>query len=124
MFGAVVQWERPRKLQVNQAKEFAMTKISKTLTALAVAATIAVAAVATPQPAEARAGRIAAGIIGGLAAGALIGAVAGNGYYGYGYGPGYYYAPRPVYYGGDCYITHRRFWDGWGWHYRRVRVCD
>ena len=38
-----------------------MTKISKTLTALAVAATIAVAAVATPQPAEARGGRIAAG---------------------------------------------------------------
>ena len=68
-----------------------MTKMSKTLTALAAAATIAVAAIATPQPAEARGGRIAAGIIGGLAAGAIIGAVAGNGYYGY--GPGYYYAP-------------------------------
>ena len=101
-----------------------MTKMSKTLTALAVAVTIAVAAVAAPQPAEARGGRIAAGIIGGLAAGAIIGAAAGNGYYGYGYGPGYYYAPRPVYYGSDCYLTRQRFWDGWGWHYQRVRVCD
>jgi hypothetical protein len=104
--------------QVN--KEFAMTKMSKTLTAIAVAATIAVAA---PQPAEARGGRIAAGIIGGLAVGALIGAAANNGYY-YGYGPGYYYGPRPVYYGGDCYLTRQRFWDGYRWHYRRVQVCD
>jgi hypothetical protein len=99
-----------------------MTNLSKTLTALAAAATIAVAAVATPQPAQARGGAVAAGIIGGLAVGALIGAAANNGYYGY--GPGYYYAPRPVYYGEGCYISHRRFWDGWGWHYRSVRVCD
>ena len=53
-----------------------MTKMTKTLTAIAAAATLAVAAVATPQPAEARGGRIAAGIIGGLAAGAIIGAAA------------------------------------------------
>jgi len=108
-----------------------MTKISKTLTALAAAATIAVAAVAAPQPAEARGGRIAAGIIGGLAAGALIGAAVNGPYYGYGpgygpyygYGPGYY--PRPVYYDeSPCYWSPRRFWDGWRWHVRRVRVCD
>jgi len=49
-----------------------MTKLTKTLTALAAAATLVVAAVATPQPAEARGGRIAAGIIGGLAAGAGV----------------------------------------------------
>ena len=98
-----------------------MTKISKTLTALAAAATIAVAAVAAPQPAEARGGRIAAGIIGGLAAGALIGAAVNGPYYGY--GPGYY--PRPVYYDeSPCYWSPRRFWDGWNWHVRRVRVCD
>ena len=57
----------------------------KTLTALALAATIAVAAVAAPQAAEARdhGGAVAAGIIGGLAAGAIIGsAAANNGYYG------------------------------------------
>ena len=63
-----------------------MTKMTKSLTAIAVAATLAVAAVAAPQPAEARGGRIAAGIIGGLAAGAIIGGIASqNGYYG---GPG------------------------------------
>jgi hypothetical protein len=98
-----------------------MTKISKTLTALGVAATLAVAAIAAPQPAEARGGRIAAGIIGGLAAGAIIGSAA-NGYYGY--GPGPYYGAAPVYYGGPgCYWHRERVWDGWGWRVHRVRVC-
>jgi hypothetical protein len=103
-----------------------MTKITKTMTALAVAATLAVAAVAAPQPAEARGGRIAAGIIGGLAAGAIIGGIAShNGYYGSGYyGRGYSYAPAPVYYGPDCYWARQRVWDGFGWRLRRVRVCD
>ena len=75
---------------------------------------------ATPQSAEAHGsgGAIAAGIIGGLAAGAIIGSAAAQGPY---YGPGYY-APAPAYYGG-CYWTHQRFWDGWGWRVRRVRVC-
>ena len=97
-----------------------MTKMTKTLTALAVAATLAVAAVAAPQPAEARGGRIAAGIIGGLAAGAIIGGIAShNGYYGRGY-----YAAAPAYYGPDCYWARERVWDGFGWRLRRVRVCD
>ncbi len=97
-----------------------MTKTSKTLTALAVAATLAVAAVAAPQPAEARGGGIAAGIIGGLAAGAIIGGIASdNGYY----GPSYY-AAAPGYYGpGGCYWTRQRVWDGYGWRLRHVRVC-
>src|SRR5450759_4583045 len=97
----------------------AMTKMAKTLTALATVATLAVAAVAAPQPAEARGGRIAGGIIGGLAAGAIIGGLAGQGYYG---GPGYYYGSGPAY--GDCYITRQRVWDGDRWRVRRVRVCD
>jgi hypothetical protein len=74
-----------------------------------------------PQPAEARGGRIAAGIIGGLAAGAIIGGIASNGY-GY-YGPRDY-APAPVYYGPRCWWTRERVWDGYGWRLRRVRVCD
>jgi hypothetical protein len=95
--------------------------MTKTLTALAAAATIAVAAIAAPPPAEARGGRIAAGIIGGLAVGALVGAAANGGYYGY--GPGYYaYGPGP-YYGPGCFWRRERFWDGWGWRVRRVRVC-
>lgn len=98
--------------------------MTRTLTAIGAAAILAVAAVAVPQPAQARHGWIAGGIIGGLAAGAIVGAAVANGPY-YGYGPGYYYGPGPVYYRGPgCYWTHRRFWDGWGWHVRRVRVCD
>src|SRR5665213_3811420 len=99
-----------------QAKEeYAMKTMYKTLTAIAVAATLAVATAASPQPAEARGGRIAAGIIGGLAAGAIIGGIAShNGYY----GPGYSYAPAPVYYGPDCYWARQRVWDGFGWRLR------
>jgi hypothetical protein len=116
--GSVVQYRRR-----NKSKECAMTKMTKTLTALAAVATIGVAAVAAPQPAQARGGALAAGIIGGLAAGAIIGSAAHGPYYGY--GPGYYYGSGPVYYrGGPCYWTHRRFWDGWGWRVQRVRVCD
>ena len=113
------------------------------LIAVATAASLAVAAIAAPTPAEARNGRIAAGVIGGLAAGAIIGgALAGPGYYGgpyygggyYGgpyYGGGYYggpyygggyYAAEPVY-GPPCTWRGERFWDGWGWQVRRVRVC-
>jgi hypothetical protein len=99
---------------------------TNTLTALAAAATLGLAAIATPQPAQAggHGGAVAAGVIGGLAAGAIIGSAAAHGpYYGYGYGPGYYGA-APAYYGGGCYWTRQRFWDGWGWRFRRVRVCD
>jgi hypothetical protein len=89
-----------------------MTRLTRTLTALAAAATLTFAAVAMPQPAEARGGRVAAGIIGGIAS---------NGY-GY-YGPRYY-APAPIYYGPRCWWTRERIWDGYGWRLRRVRVCD
>jgi hypothetical protein len=76
--------------------------------------------VAAPQPAEARGGRIAAGIIGGLAAGAILGGIASQSYYGP-YGP--YYAAAPGYYGSGCYWHRERVWDGYGWQLRRVRVC-
>ncbi|MDP1845429.1 MAG: hypothetical protein Q8L09_01630 [Candidatus Moranbacteria bacterium] len=101
--------------------------MTKTLTALAAAATLTIGAVAMPQPAEARGGRIAAGIIGGIAAGAIIGGIASqNGYYNNGYygGPGYAYGPAPVYYGRHCWWQRDRVWDGYGWRLRRVRVCD
>jgi hypothetical protein len=95
--------------------------ITKSLTAVAVAATLA--AVAAPQPAEARGGGIAAGVIGGLAAGAILGGIASNGYGYYG-GPAYAYGPGPVYFGGPgCYWRRERVWDGWGWRFHRVRVC-
>ena len=96
---------------------------------------VTIAAIAAPQPAYAwrggwgGGGAIAAGVIGGLAAGAIIGSAAGYPYYG-GYGPGYYgYGPGYAAYGGGpyyggCYVTRQRFWDGWNWRVRRVRVCN
>ena len=68
------------------------------------------------------------GVGGGLLAGAIVGgALAGPGYYGPGYG---YYGPGYGYYGGPayvadsgCYWQRQRFWDGYGWRIRNVRVC-
>src|SRR5260370_335393 len=88
-------------------------------------ATLAVSAV---TPARAQRG-VAAGVAAGLIGGAIIGgALAGPGYYGY--GPGYYYGPGYGYYGGPAYVAddycvwqRQRFWDGYGWRVRRMRVC-
>jgi hypothetical protein len=104
--------------------------MKKTLMAIAAVASLAVATVAAPAPAHAQRG-VVAGVAAGLIGGAIVGgAIASqNPYY---YGPGYY-APGP-YYGGpvyaagpgyyDCYWQRQRFWDGYGWRMRRVRVCD
>jgi len=99
--------------------------MTRTLTTLAAAAAVAVAAVAAPAPAQARGGAIAAGVLGGLAAGAIIGGAAA-GPYGYYGGPYGYYDGGPYYgaYGAAPCGWHReRFWDGFGWRVRRVRVC-
>jgi hypothetical protein len=104
----------------------------KILMALAAAATLAVSAVAAPAPAQAQRG-VAAGVAAGLLGGAIVGgAIASqNGYYGYGpgyYGPGYGYYGGPAYvagpgYGPPCGWQRQRFWDGYGWRVRNVRVC-
>jgi hypothetical protein len=99
--------------------------MKKKLMAIAAVATLAVSAV---TPASAQRG-VAAGVAAGLIGGAIIGgALAGPGYYGY--GPGYYYGPGYGYYGGPAYVAddycvwqRQRFWDGYGWRVRRVRVC-
>jgi len=101
-----------------------MVTLKNTGMAIAAAALLAVTTLAAPLPAEAHGsgGAVAAGVIGGLAAGALIGAAAAQPYY---YGPGpAYYAPGPYYYGPHCWWQSERFWDGWGWRVRRVRVCQ
>jgi hypothetical protein len=104
--------------------------MTKTLMALAAVATLAVSAVA-PAPAHAQRG-VGVGIAAGLLGGAIVGgAIASqNGYYGPGYyGPGYgYYGGGPAYvadpgYGGPCGWQRQRFWDGYGWRVRNVRVC-
>lgn len=92
-----------------------------TILALATAATVAAGTLA-PAPAEARGGRVAAGIIGGLAAGAIIGgALASRPSYGYPAGSYGYY--QPTYVQPACQIRRERFWDGYGWRIRRVQVC-
>jgi hypothetical protein len=99
--------------------------MTKTMMALATAATLAVTAIAAPAPAEAHwRGRGGGALIGGLALGAIAGAAIASSRpgYGYGYEPGYY-APGPAYYGPSCYMTRERFWDGYGWRVRRVQVC-
>lgn len=93
--------------------------------ALAAVATLAVSAAAPAHAQRGFGAGLAAGVIGGAIVG---GALAGPGYYGPGYypGPGYgYYGPGYVaddYYGG-CVWQRQRFWDGYGWRIRRVRVC-
>ncbi|MBO4224257.1 hypothetical protein [Bradyrhizobium neotropicale] len=104
----------------------------KTLLGFAAIA-LAGALVAAPPPAHAQRG-VAAGVAAGLIGGALIGgAIASqNGYYapGYAYGPGYSYGPGPGYYVADpyeygppCAWQRQRFWNGYGWRVRNVRVC-
>lgn len=99
-----------------------MLSLKKTGLAVAAAAILAVGTFAAPQQAQAHdnGGAVAAGVIGGLAAGALIGsAVAAPP----SYGPAYY-GPGPYYYGPHCWWQRDRFWDGYGWRFRRVRVCN
>jgi hypothetical protein len=106
----------------------------KTLMAAAAVAALAISAVASPAQAQRGLGvGIAAGLLGGAIVG---GAIASSPYYygpGY-YGPGYYgrgygyYGGGPAYvaggpYGGPCYWQRQRFWDGYGWRVRSVRVC-
>jgi hypothetical protein len=110
--------------------------MKKTLMALGAVAVLAVSSVAMPA-AHAQRG-VAAGVAAGLIGGAIVGgAIAsqngyyGPGYYGPGYAPGYYapgYAPGTAYVVGpgygDCYLQRQRFWDGYGWRVRNVRVCN
>jgi hypothetical protein len=101
--------------------------MKKTLMAGCAVATLALSAVAIPAPAHAQRG-VAAGVAAGLIGGAIVGgaiASQNNGYYyGPGYGPAYvadpgYYPPGP-----PCYWQRQRFWDGYGWQARRIRVCE
>jgi len=93
--------------------------MTKTFAALATAAALAVGTLSVPGKADAHCYGCAVGA--GVLAGALIGsAIAANSgpYYG---GPTYY-APAPAY-AGPCSWQTQRYWDGFGWSFRRVQVC-
>jgi hypothetical protein len=94
--------------------------MTKTMMAVAAAATLAITA-AMPTQADAHwRGRGGGALIGGLALGAIAGAAIASSRPAYAYPPAYY---GPAYYGPTCYVTRERFWDGYGWRMRRVRVC-
>jgi hypothetical protein len=100
--------------------------MKKSLMALVAVATLAVS---MASPAYAWRGGwgwgpgVAAGLIGGAIVGGAIASTAHP--YGY-YGPGYGYGPGYVDGGpyGPCFWQRQRFWDGYGWAVRNVRVCE
>ncbi|UTD26086.1 hypothetical protein [Bradyrhizobium sp. WD16] len=96
--------------------------MKKMLSAFLAAVTVAGALAVAAPAARADDGRIAAGIAGGLIGGALLGgAIAGSAPP----PPPVYYAPAPVYVEEPpCRWVRERFWDGYGWRFRRVQVCD
>ena len=87
----------------------------KTFAAFVAVATLAPSLAATPASAQRG---VAAGVAAGLIGGAIIGgAIASS-------RPAYA-APAPVYVDDypACRLVRERFWDGYGWSYRRVEVC-
>src|ERR1700760_4758058 len=97
--------------------------MKRILMVIAAAATLALSTLAAPAPAHAQRG-VAAGIAAGLIGGAIVGGAIASApppppYYGP--GPAYYDEPPPSPAG--CYWEQRRFWDGYAWNYRPVRVC-
>ena len=92
--------------------------MKKTLASLLTIATLAGSAVTAVPVAHADGGRIAAGVAGGLIGGALLGgAIASS-------RPAYA-APAPVYVEEPaCRLVRERYFDGYGYRYRRVEVCN
>ena len=84
-----------------------------------VAVTLAAGLLLLPASARAENGEIAAGVVGGLIGGALLGGALASRP---APPPPVYYAPvyvqEPV-----CRFVRERYWDGYGWVYRRVEVC-
>ena len=90
--------------------------MKKTFAAFVAVATIVGSLAATPASAQRG---VAAGVAAGLIGGAIIGgAIASS-------RPAYA-APAPVYVDEypACRMVRERFWDGYGWRFRRVEVCN
>jgi hypothetical protein len=87
--------------------------MKKTFAAFVAVATIACSLATTPASAQRG---VAAGVAAGLIGGAIVGgAIASS-------------RPAPVYVEeappGGCRFVRERFWDGYGWRFRRVEVCN
>ncbi len=89
----------------------------KTIAAVLAVATIAGSVVTATPPAKAGDG-VGAGIAAGLLGGAIVGgAIAASRP---AYGPVYVEEPAPP---PPCYWQRQRYWDGYAWVIRPVRVC-
>ena len=91
--------------------------MKKILTAAVAVATIA-GSIAIDAPAAKAGDGVGAGIAAGLIGGAIVGGAIASSRPAYG-GPVYVEAPPP----GGCYWRRQRYWDGYGWVIRPVRVC-
>lgn len=89
--------------------------MTKTVAAVLAVATIA-GSLITAAPAAKAHDSVGAGLAAGLIGGAIVGGAIAASHPAYG-GPVYVAAPPP------CYWQHQRFWDGYGWVVRPVRVC-
>ena len=102
-----------------------VTRLGESMMSKMVSAIVAVALAASPLllpvPARAENGQIAAGVVGGLIGGALLGGALASRP---APPPPVYYAPEPVYVEEPvCRLVRERYWDGYGWSFRRVQVC-
>ena len=95
--------------------------MNKTIAALVTVTTIAGSLVSVAPPARAGNG-VAAGVAAGLIGGAIVGGAIASSRPAYG-GPVYVAEPPPPPPAG-CYWQRQRYWDGYGWVVRPVRVCD
>src|SRR4030081_1017116 len=104
--------------RVRRRGENVMGKIASAI----VAVTLLTSPFLLPVPAGAENGQIAAGVVGGLIGGALLGGALASRP---APPPPGYYAPEPVYVEEPvCRLVRERYWDGYGWSFRRVRVCN
>ena len=93
--------------------------MKKTLGACLAIATIAGSLVSVTPAAKAQRG-VAAGVAAGLIGGAIVGGAIASSRPAYG-GPVYVEGPPGPPPG--CYYRRERYWDGYGWVIRPVRVC-
>ena len=91
--------------------------MKKTFAAMVAVATVAGALASTPANAQRG---VAAGVAAGLIGGAIVGGAIASSRPAYG-GPVYVAEPGPP--PPPCYWQRQRYWDGYGWTVRPVRIC-
>jgi hypothetical protein len=89
--------------------------MKKTFAAFVAVATVAASLAATPASAQRG---VAAGVAAGLIGGAIVGGAIASSRPAYGGPVDGEEAPPP------CRWVRERFWDGYGWRFRRIEVCD